>query len=603
MMSVMRHPLINGYALLLGACFFIWPTSVGFEGLPMRLIWIFIALAMSLVSIIAFSKSSNQIPKFKLSPKNFPFATVLILCAVLATIVIKIPFTFFSDEAGISIPSLALLEKVAEMITWPGVILSSLVLAGLFLWACKRLSLRHILMIIAGMAVFSVIIAISIPKTSILVLRYPPLVHLLQSIGTVASAGHLDAIRLPNIIWVFLLAYGIWQITPSWNLLSRSLACIAVLLTPLGWSYHVMLYRACGEMTLGLIIVILLGRILASHEDEERLSPLVGALFALWAIYRQTSIAAFAMSMFILIIFKKRQGAFRATCIAGPIAFLMISAYVLGSFQYSFSLSGRVSDATIPIITPVLQTAIRLPAQLHPVGIIILLLGSALVFLRCSKTIKFTLLTAWAIGITNASVQQIVVPEIWTGYGRFNVLLLLPLAIVMAGIASKEFAPKKIRIAIAGLATLALVLITPFDFVSYANSIRSLPKEEIFHSALAGESPSPMPRVVRQFLEEGITEMVILQPDSSYLDLFIAKGLLTPEERSNLIQISIDWSPEKSSGPGSPILVQAPHGDMTYQPNKTPEWEQKLIDSAEFLRKLPGVSEVRLGEEVVYVVR
>jgi hypothetical protein len=595
-----QQSITKGYALILGICLFLWPIVIGFQMLPLRLLWIVLALTAACISISTVQKSARSGSQIQLTKRPFPFLIIFTVCTALAIYIIHLPIAFFSDEAGIAIPSLTLLANIASWITWPGLMLLAILIAACFVKTCTRGSSHTVVFLFAAMVLFSIAVAILIPQTSSLAIRYPPFLHIMQSISTIATFGNTESIRFSNVIWVFLLALGVWYLTPSWNKQSRILAWLTVLLTPLGWSFHVLLYQACGEITIGLCIAILMGRLLACEEDEKILATLIGVLFALWILYRPTAIASLCSSIAVLLFMKHIRPAKIIALIAGPIGLLWISVYFLGSFQYNYDLSANVS-AKNPL-TPLhalTETGLALPMQLHPIGIIVLLVGSFLTIQHGNILMKMTLLAAWFIGLTNTGIQQIVIPDIWTGYGRLNILMILPLSIVMATLGSLRWGSFLQRNIAISFVMIALIYSTPFDFLSYTHNLRTLPAEKIFHTITAGDAPSPTPNIIKEILQD-TKEMIILQPDSAYLDLFIAVHLLSTEERSHILALSKEWTPQS---PIRPVIIQAPQEGSTYQPNLSAEEEGRLKEAALWTQTQEKVEKVILGKEVVLIVR
>lgn len=597
----MRFSLTNTYTLTLGVALFLWPIVLGFTGTHERLLWIFGALGAFLFSTGMCSRVMKNSSPIELTRERFPWIPVLWLSAVLSVPLLWMPLTFFSDEAALAIPALTFLQKISRIVTWPGLTLIAIFGLIFFFLACQKLRRSQMLIIVLLLAGCAALVAVLVPTSTTLVVRYPPLVHVMQSISILLTGGHLDALRLPNLLWTLLLALSIWFLTPEWTPLQRALAFLIPILTPFGWTYRMLLYQACGEMTLGMTAALLLSRILTEEREGQRdtLVAALGVLLSLWILYRQTSIAILLTTL-IFLFFKRKRSAFIVAGIAGPIAALSLGTYFLGSYQYEYLTKASSLPTVSAILQNLMNAAKVFPAQFHPAALVVLLLGSMIILQRSTPLMRSALLTSWFIALTNVAFHQAILPPILAGFARFSALLILPLAVTMAGLASLEVFPGRIpRKTLLGLCTLLLISITPFSFITFSQSIRTLPPSGIHRSVTGGDLPTPMPRAVRRMLEQ-TKDPVILQPDSAYLDLFIAKGMLTPEERTTLLKRSREWTPESSL---RPVIIQAPGDRMTFAPNVPPEEEQKLRDAELWARTQPNVQEVRLGKVVTLIVR
>ena len=590
----MRFSLTNLQRLGLSIALFLWPVVLGFTGMPLRLLWITGALAAIFLSSEMLRRAVRQTPDVTLTLKGFPLVPVLLFCGALAVPLFRLPITFFSDEAGIAIPSLTLLQRVASIVTWPGLTLLSLGAIALFLFACSSLRREYVIAVVILLAGGAVFVGWHIPDVSSLATRYPPFLHIMQSIGFVLTGGSLDAFRMPNVLWTLLLAFGIWKLVPEWTLLQRTLAFLTPMLTPVGWTYRMHLYQACGEITLGMCATLLLHRILSEKGEEKQnsFSALTGMLFSFWILYRPTAIAILIASTLFLFCIGRRRSAFTIAGIAGPIAMLWIGAYFLGNYQAGF-LSNTSSLPTVPgMLHNILIAAEKLPSQFHPAGLIILVGGSLLIFVRKRGPLTYILLSAFLVALSTIAFHHAVLPTHLAGFARFNALLVLPLAIVMAGLASPTILPRHWQSTLlTGLCIIALLAVTPFDFRSFTQEIRTHTPEDIRFSPTAGDLATPLPRVVRDTLQH-TKNIVVLQPDVAYLDLFVARGLLSLQERTDILVRSREWTP---ASPDRPVLIQAPAEGMTFAPNLPAEEEVQLREAELWARTQPGVQEIRLG--------
>ncbi len=592
--------LTNAYALILGVALFMWPVVLGFRGLEERLLWITIALIAVFASVWMLSRAMKNSASVELTREKFPWIPLLLFLTALSVPLTWMPLTFFSDEAAMALPALTLIEKVSTIITWPGLILLSIALAMSFFFACRSLQTPHVLGIVFILALFAAAIGIFIPSASTLVMRYPPLVHIMQSITIVLTDGHLDTLRLPNLVWTILLALSLWYLTPSFQPVARVFAFTTLFLTPFGWTYHLLLYQACGEITLGMTASLLLSRILTEKNEKEReaLSAWLGMLFSLWILYRPTSIAIFSVTVLLLLVMKQRRNAFNTLGIAAPIALLSLGTYFLGSYQYAF-LSTSSSLPTLSSVIHNLFTAVKVfPSQFHLAALAVLLGGSFLVLKRGTPHLRSALLAAWLIALTNISFHQAILPPIWAGFARYSTLLLLPLGVTLAALASQEVIPRNgFRKTLLGLTVFLFLSITPFAFIAFTQSIRTRSPNDIRQSVTGGDLPTALPGIAQRMLVK--KDLIILTPDGAFLDLFIAKGFLTPGERNALLKRSNEWMPESLL---RPVIIQSPGKNMTFAPNVSKEDEERLREAEVWARKQPGVQEETFGRMVTLIV-
>lgn len=588
--------LTTGYLLLVGGSLFLWPNVVGIPTFPLRLTWAALSFPLLLFSAWALHEALRVTRPPKL-PQLSPMGILLVLAACLAIAypLFAFPLHAFSDEVNIALPSLTLFHRLARVAGWaaPASLTMTAILIGLYF--CVRLPPRCAAGAVGIMAGVTVLAAWFLPQMSSLATRYPPLVHLIQFLSTVLGGGHLALLRMPNLIWTLLLALGIETFARTWTPASRYGAFLALLLGPLGWSYRTSLYQACGEITIGMCVVLLLSRILYEEREEDHASYL-GALLSLWMIYRPTALLSLGLSLALLAAFRRRRALVTVSAIALPLALIWLTMYPTYRYPFLFQEQGLFPAASTSLLRPLVAAATALPKNLHLVGLIVLLGSSLVVWSRGAPAHARVLTIAWILGGVTSGVQQLIQEEVWYGYPRFNILLLLPLAVGVAGLLADAGPLRILRRTLGTLAVLALLAITPFDIATYAQTQRRI-AEGIFQSPTGGDVPLPVTFVAEKYLREE-PHHIILSPDYAFLDLYIAIGVLTPDDRTRIIRTSDRWSPLSET---RPVLIQAPVV-TTYQPNITAAQEDRLRVARAWGLQQPHHTIVRLGIEEVVVV-
>ena len=589
------HPLTHAYVLLLGALLFLWPSTTGIPLPLVRIVWIGSALLMLLVSAAALERSLTGAEPSRQNLKDVPWKWLLPVCCIVAVSLIIIPLHTFSDETNIALPALTLLSHLAAVITRPGILLLTIGLLTMALWYLRRPRPRITLLLLACM--LSVVLAVSFlyEGHSTLFTRYPPLVHLLQTIASALTGGSIAFVRLPNLFWTLLLGLSIWHYAPaSWSNTARMAGFAALLLGPMGWIYRISLYQACGEITLGITAVLLTASILRTHE-RTRDAALLGILFALWILYRPTSFVALCSTLFILWIMGKRQAALSAGSIALPIALLWIAMYPTCGYSFLFHKGSLFPAASRSLIDPILSTLSTLPLNFHLLTLTILIAGSIIIVLRGQRDSRILLGIAWILGLAPSLVQQMIQEPKYYGYPRFNILLLLPLCIVIAELTSQRTFPK-LR-GLPGMLCLALLLfITPFDAIRFAQSLR-IDNPRIFQSTTGGDVPLPVTMIAEGIVRK-TPHAVFVVPDVSFLEILITQGVITVEERRAIIARSTAWTP---ISPDRPVVIQAPTV-TSYQPNMTAAAETRLKEARAWALLQPRHTIVPLGLEEAIIV-
>ncbi len=583
------------YLLVIGACIFVWPVVLGIPYLPLRFIWITMALCLVYTSAWFLDRSIKD-DTYVLTLGDGPWWLIGLTCLAIAPALFTIPLHAFSDESAIALPAFTVLAHIARVISWPMVGIGMIGTMSAVIVCARFLRLKKAMIIVGCMAVGAAFMAWSVPTTTVLATRYPPIVHLFQAIAMTVGQGHLWAIRGANILWTILLGIVLWQCTPGWSKTARTVGFLALILSPMGWIYHTSLYQACGEITLGMCAVLLVSTLL--HDaSRQSWAPYAGCLFSLWMLYRPTAILAMCACILALWFMHRRKAAGTIAAIALPIACLWLALYP--TYHYSFILN-PLTGALFPaadrgqLWLPIVETAKALPGQFHPLVIGLLIALSLIVFLRGSKAWRLTLGTAWLIGLSTTMVQQWIQLPVYWGYPRFSILLLLPLSIGCAGFCS--MLPRQWNSAGATILLAMLVAITPFHTVTFAHRARIQPKN-IFQTTTGGDAPLPVVSITADILRTS-PDAVFLMPESAYLDLFIASGLLTVSKRTQLLDRSKAWTPASMD---RPVIIQAPTV-TTYGPNVSAESEQRLRSARTWAETQAKYDIVTLGSEDVVIV-
>jgi hypothetical protein len=315
-------------------------------------------------------------------------------------------------------------------------------------------------------------------------------------------------------------------------------------------------------------------------------------VLSLWILYRPTSLALVVIVILLLLVFNRRRSAWIIANVALPIGAIWVSVYLFGSFQYSFF--SPEEPRSFPIVAPLLETMIDLHNQLSIAGLVILLAGGAYSLWKRPQD-RYLLLVAWLLALAYTGLHEIITVPTWYGYGRFNVLLMLPLGVTVGSVAAGFRWSSAAAVAL----LLPLVLSTPWSTIAFLQSYRSLDHfSRIERTVTGGVSPAPLSRAVGEFIDQADT-LILLSPAPSFLDLLIAQGKLTVAQRTAIIQRAKTWTPASEN---RPVIVQAPAIGSTYRPNIPDAEEKRLLEAAEWARKQPNVQRYRLGSEETLVV-
>ncbi len=585
---------VRWYSLLLLAACFGWPLVLGIGTGLLRFIWLIVAILLVGFSVYSARHAAEHIVKVTYRVARPPWL-FFIVAGVALGIMLIFPVTFFGDEDLIALPSLIIASKLANVLTWPGLMVIVVALTWIFRLSYRHIQDWHVLVFAVFVLISSAVLAVLHTHPETLIVRYPFFMNFIQFIVTVLTQGSPELFRMGNVFWVVTLGFVGWYAASDWPPSARIATAVTLCLTPLGWTYHILLYQACGELTIGLLATLLLGKLLKKNNDTQSASALLlGSIFSFWILYRPTAFVLAGAAVVLLLVCGRKRAAWTVGSIGLPIGVLWLMVYVLGSFQYPF-LSTE-STRSFQLLAPFIATLKNLPDQLHPIGLLLLLVGGAYVAWK-RPTDRNTLLVAWVFAVLYTGLHQFLTIDEWYGYGRFNVLLMLPLAVTIGSIIAAVSEKNHVLTAITLL--LPLILATPWSNVGFLQSYRAVSYLDMMERTVTGGvSPSPLPRAMNDFVPKADT-LILISPSSSFLDLLIARGKLSIAQRTAILERSKLWKPNSTA---RPVLIQAPTEGYTFRINIPKLDEQRLIDAAAWARKQPGLMVYRLGHEEALVV-
>lgn len=592
--------IVPAYLLLAGAAFFLWPVVIGIPGVGLRLGWIGAAIALLGISAWSLANACKAAGQWRVRWKNdVSWIPVLGFLAVLAAYLIHIPPLSYSDEALISVPGLALATKTANVTGWP--LLQAAGIAGLIamMFGFARWSIRGAIVTVLILAGFASAIAMLLPEQHDQMIRFPPIVHFIQFPIALLTRSSISVIRLGNLFWTALLALGIWQLTPRWGEWQRIAAFAALVLGPMGWIYHIQLYQACAEITLGFLAVLLVMRITEEEQPTVHAS-LLGVLLTTWILIRPTALAAAVLCVLLLLGLRRTRRALHVAGIALPIGLLWYLLSPIYTKQYGSVVGNALLNADVAegtFVGPFVTSTLSFPSMFHPAVIALLIVGSLLIVLRGGPRERRLLLIAWVLGYGTSMAQLQITPLYATGYPRYSVLLLLPLAAVLASLFAKHLRSRECMRLLGGLGLIVLVIVTPWRTIRFLQEMRRSPAT-LYRSAGAGEAPLPATSVILDVLRT-TKHPILLAPDLTILEAAIASGLISIEDRTAIYRASAAWDP---SLPKRPVIIQAPI-ETSYQYQRTPVEEDRLRLARAWALRQPHHDIVRLGIEEAVIVR
>ncbi|OGJ60507.1 hypothetical protein A3J34_01990 [Candidatus Peribacteria bacterium RIFCSPLOWO2_02_FULL_51_10] len=589
--------LVVAYTLLLGLLFFLWPVALGIHPVFVQLIWIAITLPLIIVSSLMLEKSLAGVHIKLPEIKKTPWTIIVIILLAISIPLFTVPYHTFSDEINLALPALTFLSHVARFITWPIVLIVFFLSCFAFLCLIRKLPVKFSRYALLPLALAACLTAALGPVTA-LAIRYPPLIHLVQSTATVLVLGDIRLLRAGTLIWTLILFLAVFHFLPYWNRLARIGTMFAFILSPLGWFYHTSLYQAAAEMTMGFLATIVLAEIIS--KPKTRAAPgLAGVIFALWILERPTSIVALVTACVLLFLLNKRREAWQIGSVAAPVAVAWAALYPF--YGYDFLLQkGNIFPAASQheIFKPLSIFFISLPQIVGAIPLVILILGSLVLYIFGERREKIFLSAAWVITLSVTLAQQMILPPELFGYARYAVLLMLPLAIVTGSFLSGNIRIGSWSKPLGIIFVILFIVSTPFDVVTFMQNNRINPGASVYRTTSTADIAQPIQSVAEKILKEN-PGAVVLAPDLSFLDLFIPAGIISPAQRSRIINRSRIWTPED---PTRPVMIQSPVL-ATYQPNTTPEQENRLRDARVWALKQPGNKVFKLGIEETVVVR
>ena len=590
-----RRATPTAWLLLLSSCLLLWPVVGGIPGIPSRLLYIGLALTAIVASTAALDAALRQRDRLILTFSGFPWWFLLPLLGGLLVYGTTIPPLEAADEVIIALPGFTLVHSMARLIGWPLLLAGFLLLMSFVIFIVQRFTWKQVLFFPIICAAVALWISLSFTHLS-LVLRYPPLVHIVEVASTLLTVGNPAFLRAPNVLWTLFLALGLWQLTPRWQPLQRFVTFIALSLGPVGWTYRIVLFQACGEVTLGLLTGLTLTTIINSEENKEKgHGGLLGVLLTLWVLERPSAVAVTCVTLIVLWGLRRREAALHATCVCFPPIVLWLLLSPLFTAQYD--LGGRVAGGLLPTILRTshnLSMAIAsIPSNIHLITVIALCITSLLVLFKGTTADRTTLGIGWLLAIVNAAAQNAATVELYAGTARYNILIVIPLALGIGLVVASPFVANRI---VGCLALAGLLLITPFDFVHYAQKLRAT-ASDIQRTPTEGYFPTPLPLVVRRVLQS-TKRPVILGMGMHFLDLFIAEGLISVSDRNAILEQSRSWNPSSML---RPVLIQAPIV-TSYTPNLTAEQEDRLRAARSWALQQPSHTTKRLGLEETVIV-
>lgn len=593
----------KGYLLLLGALFFLWPVVVGIPIGALRFLWIACAAVLSLMSAVALDRSLRASKPHALTMPPLVCIGLFLLCVLLMLYGATIPLLAFSDEASIAVPSLTILGKIARATTWTGLFIIVEVGFSLLPIALGMMRRAWIILVFALMVAIACAAAFLLPESQMMV-RYPPLVHFVQAFAGATTFGALAYLRTPNVFWTFALGLTLWE-WKAWPAAARIAAFTGILLGPLGWTYRTVLYQACGELTLGMLASLFLAKIIIDQREQDARGALLGVVSALWFLYRPTALAG-VIAIFLLLGLLRRWRALRSTfLVSAPaiVAWLILAPIFTASYG-SFTEGFPLQSAAAQALPALVATFRALPLNLDPAALGILLLTTLFALALGSRETRTLLGCSWLLALATAVLQQLTAGPVFVGVARYNILLLLPLGVGIGGLVhlmERITLPGKTglvpRLApLLGLLSLAvLIWITPYDFVEFAQVLRAR-SADIYRTPTEGYLPVPLLTAVRVHAND--PHLVVLAPQTTFIDLLVAIGELTAAQRSAITERSQHWT---TASTDRPVIIQAPV--LThYGPNLSPKREEFLKEARAWALQQPHHSVVRLGtEETIFV--
>lgn len=582
------------YAILLIATLLWCPVFLGIPNGPRRVMWVILAIVCIICSW-KVARSHTICAKKSVNTMHISWLLFVVVLALAVGVSGVFPVTFFGDEDTIALLANTLVHHLVAHAGWIG--LNSLLFGSTALLFVYRNRLRkwHVWFVIFVSGAITLLTAATSTQTIGLMVRYPPIVHLAQTIATILSFGELSFLRVVNVGWTVLLGFVCWYGFPRWTWLSRLLLLITICSTPLGWSYRILLYQSCGELTLGLLVLSFFYVSKSTLKQDQQYAAMLGMILSVWILLRPTAIIFIGISALVFLFKNEWRSAITIVGISGPIGLLWACVYVFGSFQYPFLNSS--SQRSFPVIEPLRQAALHLPEQLTWPIIFIVTSVIAVVWYKRAEY-RFLIGISWLFGISNTVLHQLLTLPQWYGYGRFSALLMIPVGITIA-CGAQALRGHRLQLVYACLCVLILWWSTPWNIVKFLQDNRQYQLLiSMENSVTGGVIPTPLPIVLRQYMKHK-DSFIILSPNYSFLDFYIANGALSVSDRNDILHRSKQW---KLGDPNRPVLIQSPTSASTYRPNITEEEERRLREAARWALKEPTLRVEVYGNEKTLIV-
>ncbi len=595
----LKKPLANYYALLVGMGLLIWPVIAGIPTIHTRYVWIIIAALCIAASFTIMTLFLEE--RIQEKSEALPWIFIVGVASCIGFYGASIPYLEFSDEILIALPAYTLVHLLIVKMGWLPLLISSWSFFWMAKYCAKRMQWWQTIFCIIGMAGIASMIAGSGFQSGI-ALRYPPVTHLIQIVTSILSGAHPAYYRLPNALWTALLITITWKMLPHWTTWMKLALLSGIIFGPLGWTYRTVLFQACGELTIAFFAILLVAKLLTQERSDDRAAVFLGATFSAWFLYRPSSLFPIIATIALLTIFQRtRRSGLIVTGITAPVigCWLLLSPY----YTFQYNPGGKVSlgfaGLLIKMLEGIFASIKALPMNVSWPVLIMLIITSLLSIGFGKKDQRSLLFTAWLIALVNGLMQNAIINDIYYGVARYNILLLLPLGIglaICADIGTSKFSRWFCKLCTA-LSLMFLILLTPFNFSAYTQHLRSQ-SHDIYRTPTEGYLASPLYAATKEVLKTSRT-FIIVTPGSQYLDLFVAQGLLTTDERSKIMERSNAWT--LATNTERPVIVQGPIS-TSYLPNLTIEHEKKLRDARAWALTQTGIIVIRVGLEEAIIV-
>jgi hypothetical protein len=302
------------------------------------------------------------------------------------------------------------------------------------------------------------------------------------------------------------------------------------------------------------------------------------------------------LCLLILMICKRWKDAKTVAWIALPVAasWLLLSPYYTQSYGIGTVLHRTMGTMIITNLHALKASFVALPINLHPAVIAILLVTSALTFFKGTKESRVLLGIAWLIALVNGVSQDLLLNSTTFGVARYNILLLLPLALGCGNLLVLRL-PRSTQNGAAAIAVIVMAMVTPFDFTGYAQSLRENPST-IESAPTEGYDPLPILAATEDVIVKTHAMPVVLAPHLEFLDLLQASSLITAAQKADIIARSNTWT---LASQDHPVIVVAPA--TSFEPHLTKEQQDRLREARSWALMQPHTTKTFGREEAVIV--